>query len=943
MHRVQALFPPGRSWDSSFTNTMALSYAQHLYGFPCGTSLWAKDLVFGLNGDWWIGGDGGVCRYASAFPPGNTGNLFAQTTLGNNVVKLSVDGDGRIWAALMPDSAGRSGGLSAYEVLSTTNALGTVRTQDWNWLTAPIGSITSLANGWNSGIRAITANGERVWMALNTDPDNGPLVMYSPRWQQLTSTNETSLWGVRRVFLARGRAFLATNGDRLVTLHPDGISWDDRALAGVKAVTADQQGRIWIGASDGVRRWTSTGWDLIAGALGTPPTGPINSIAVDAKNRVWVGGENGLTLFDRERWVTTLTPPQGAISVTAVLVDRDDNVWVGTAQGLGKLNTTDQAWTTYTTADNLYTNQIFDIAQLGDGQIAVSTSGTGGGLSLFNGTTFVKQSYPPGKDQPLSADQTGRLWAGAILREPTGYYGRFWTNSGLIDSNVIDNASDGANLVWFTHPAGGVSIRSAFLPALADVQPQISPVNGVVPNRGTQAATIAINGSGFGTNKSEVEVIIGGATTDISTVTDNQITVKLRGDNLTGDVTVRRGKRSVTLSGGATPAFCAVPSIFGLTPTGGNVGVEMQITGSNFDPDATVQLGGGAVQPLGVRGTGTAHVWINYSDTSGPIVVSNKCVNTSVSPSTTFRKINVTLNRLALNQGYVGMPFFARNATLASAWLSVDQLPRSTDRVQADTMRLEMGPVGSTGRVPYARSVTGTLPYTSAANATNAAFYANTINALNLPNVIYDGTGPTEARLEIVKSGRVVAALAINETFRPASAANVLLVPIMPDGYSAQQLNQMKSTVDANLADYRYRIFPGGLNPIWSDEVIPKSRVSNAVSITIGNAAPGPTEKMKANLEFEQIRQRYNSTHGWQSRIWPSAWFTLRSTPVGPASPHWVCCRSGRPGRTVKILSSAMYWAFWASPTAARNFRSIPAGAWVTATPVIRWRMNWRI
>ncbi len=145
----------------------------------------------------------------------------------------------------------------------------------------------------------------------------------------------------------------------------------------MKAVTADQQGRIWIGASDGVRRWTPTGWDMIDGALGTPPTGPINAIAVDTKGRVWIGGENGLTLFDRERWVTTITPPTGSISVTAVLVDRDDNVWAGTAQGLAKLNTTDQTWTTYTTANNLYTNNIFDLQLLGDGKIAVSTSGVG--------------------------------------------------------------------------------------------------------------------------------------------------------------------------------------------------------------------------------------------------------------------------------------------------------------------------------------------------------------------------------------------------------------------------------------------------------------------------------------------------------------------------------------------------------------------------------------
>jgi hypothetical protein len=314
--------------------------------------------------------------------------------------------------------------------------------------------------------------------------------------------------------------------------------------------------------------------------------------------------------------------------------------------------------------------------------------------------------------------------------------------------------------------------------------------------------------------------MVGGAPVDIETVSELQIKARLRGDNLTGDLTVRRGKRSVTQGGGATPPFCAVPKITGVSPTGGNVGVEIKITGSNFDPNATVQLGGGSVKTLGLKGAGTASAWIDTNDTNGNIVINNTCTNTTATFND-FRKINVTLNRLTLNQGYVGMPFFARNATLASAYLTVDQTPRATDVVQADYMRLEMGPVGSAGRVTYARSVAGTLPYTTTANAAKPAFYANIANALNLPNVIYDGTGPTEARLEIVKSGRVVAALSINETFRPASAPRVLLVPIMPDGYSAQMLNGLKATVDANLADYRYRIYPGGLTPIWADEVIP--------------------------------------------------------------------------------------------------------------------------
>ncbi|MFN8594770.1 MAG: hypothetical protein U0559_01095 [Anaerolineae bacterium] len=57
----------------------------------------------------------------------------------------------------------------------------------------------------------------------------------------------------------------------------------------------------------------------------------------------------------------------------------------------------------------------------------------------------------------------------------------------------------------------------------------------------------------------------------------------MRGDNLTGDVTVRRGKRN-TLSGGATPVFCAVPKITECHADGRQrPGVQIKITGTNFD------------------------------------------------------------------------------------------------------------------------------------------------------------------------------------------------------------------------------------------------------------------------------------------------------------------------------------------------------------------------
>ena len=122
-----------------------------------------------------------------------------------------------------------------------------------------------------------------------------------------------------------------------------------------------------------------------------------------------------------------------------------------------------------------------------------------------------------------------------------------------------------------------------------------------------------------------------------------------------------------------------------------------------------MQLGGGSVKTLGVKGAGTASAWIDYNDTNGNIVINNKCVNTTATFND-FRKINVTLNRLALNQGYVGMPFFAGNATLASAWISRRS---NAARYRRDSGRLHPsgdGPGGQRhGSVPFARSITATV------------------------------------------------------------------------------------------------------------------------------------------------------------------------------------------------------------------------------------------
>ncbi|MEZ4831093.1 MAG: two-component regulator propeller domain-containing protein [Caldilineaceae bacterium] len=243
-------------------------------------------MAFGVNGDFWVSGNTGVCRYPAALlpAPGVKGSYNVMNLpTGVNPTLPSVDRDGRVWFGVDNDAA-HSGGLTVFEVLGNVANRQSVWTTDYTWLNAPIGSKTaSGTKDYDSSINVVYANGERVWTARGSS-----IYAIAQRWQQLDERNNlrdktlTGLWTVR------GRLFTA-DADHLYILQPDGVTWENLAVIGVEDVVADARGQIWIAAADGVRRYVSGGVAEIDSP--TPaPQGPIYALAVDRRGRVWIGG-----------------------------------------------------------------------------------------------------------------------------------------------------------------------------------------------------------------------------------------------------------------------------------------------------------------------------------------------------------------------------------------------------------------------------------------------------------------------------------------------------------------------------------------------------------------------------------------------------------------------------------------------------------------------------
>ncbi len=800
-------------------------------------------MSLGQNNDLWIAGQypGGyaVCRYPAAHLPDSGSpafNLFNIPT-GVAATELSVDMDGRIWFAVNGRGT-NSGGLSAFEVRddNATNT-STVRASDFNWQNAPIGGATPLPGvGWESTIRTVSAVGEKVYAGRGNN-----LFSLAQRWQQLDQTNNMRNRAVKKVWTARGRLFATTN-TTLHVLAPDGITWENGTTA-LNDLVSDDNGKLWVAHAGGASWWApNNNWQTVPN-LGLAE--PVYALAKDSRNRMWLGLSNGVGLYDRNRFVARLTPPTGAISVTKLFADTNGNVWAGTSNGLARLNAGDSSWTLFTTAQGLQSNVITDITQRGDRTLFVSSAS--GIATLAPGATSFTPLAGSTTSWPLATDEMGRIWAGnTVETSNNNWQWYYWTNSGLRQTAVSSVAADGADRVWFSHPGGGISVRGAFLAPLADVVPT---VDGMDVYSGGRGDVRRIDGSGYGSDPSELSVEIGGAPVAVLSAAGSSMQVQLGPNNLTGNVSVRRGKRKTT----GSFTFCAVPRVDSFTPTGSNVGVPIGINGSNFDPNAQVALGAAAHYAY-IYGPTTISVTVQTSDVNGALTVFNQCSGVTGTNATPFRKINVTINRIDLNQGYVGMPLFAGNAMLVSAFVSSDQALRPTDALQVDYASVTFSPGAPGYGSTSSRALTMTIP--STVGAPNPAVYADIANAVNIPNVIFYGTGAQSAQFELRKGGYQVAVATRSATFQATTTPRVLLVPIMADGYTSAQLNTLKTNVDAVLGDYRYRIYPGGILPVWADEVVPKSKVTASAVISVENSS----QQDAAGVEMEQIRQRRNRT-----------------------------------------------------------------------------------
>lgn len=137
----------------------------------------------------------------------------------------------------------------------------------------------------------------------------------------------------------------------------------------------------------------------------------INAIAFD-NDTVWLGTGDGVVKLDREGNVLAeYKPSDGLASYTvySVAIDLDGNKWFGTGDGVSKFD--GETWVTYKTEDGLGSNVVSSVSI---GPDNIKWFGTWGGVTLFDGDTMItyttSQRLPNNIIYDIEIDSNGIKW-----------------------------------------------------------------------------------------------------------------------------------------------------------------------------------------------------------------------------------------------------------------------------------------------------------------------------------------------------------------------------------------------------------------------------------------------------------------------------------------------------------------------------------------------------
>jgi signal transduction histidine kinase/ligand-binding sensor domain-containing protein len=235
---------------------------------------------------------------------------------------------------------------------------------------------------------------------------------------------------------------------------------DGIACPNAVAAIRDQQGDLWFGGSNALCRWNEAGSRIFLQKELTATGGleGITSLASASDGSIWVGigrsgGGLGLVHLRDGTAQPDIMPGFDAsrIEVTALLVDRDDSVWIG-ARGNGIYRIRGRTVDHFGTSDGLSSDSIRGFYQDREGSVWVVTSR---GVDRFRGfhvvSYSVRQGLPSDNVHSVLAASDGTIWMGmqgALGRLRDGIASSLSSRDGLPGKSTTALFEDRAHRLW---------------------------------------------------------------------------------------------------------------------------------------------------------------------------------------------------------------------------------------------------------------------------------------------------------------------------------------------------------------------------------------------------------------------------------------------------------------------------------------------------------------
>src|SRR5208282_5669068 len=196
----------------------------------------------------------------------------------------------------------------------------------------------------------------------------------------------------------------------------------------VSSLLVDHNGTLWAGVQDGLNRFNAVTQDFMRYKLGSHEKIACLKLVEDGKGILWLGTDStGLNRFDPATGQVIVYQHEmnrpGTLSdnlVNSVHFDRSGTMWVGTQDGLNKLDLKTGKFTVFTQGDGLPGIAVSCVLEDDHGDLWMSTNN---GVARFDPQRNAFKSYSTVDGLP-GPDLTG--W-GACYRSMAGemFFGGF--------------------------------------------------------------------------------------------------------------------------------------------------------------------------------------------------------------------------------------------------------------------------------------------------------------------------------------------------------------------------------------------------------------------------------------------------------------------------------------------------------------------------------------